>query len=63
LCCTALDLFNRRTGRLYFDHPGIGRVQQAVLQDLAEQLNWSAEQLEAETAALERAKAEAATFE
>ena len=55
LAFTALDFFNRRTGRLYFHLPSIHQVMDPVLKDFQNYLNWDDKRLAEEKAALEQA--------
>jgi glycerol-3-phosphate dehydrogenase len=59
---TALDFFNRRTGRLYFDIDSILTCKEPILQEMAEILNWTQERLQQEVAALDQALHEASHF-
>lgn len=54
LAATALDFFNRRTGRLYFNRPSIAPAMDIVLQDMQGYLQWSDERLKKEKAELEK---------
>lgn len=62
LASTLLDFFNRRTGRLYFDLPGIAKVKNAVINDFKLYFGWNKTQLSQETQALENAIKKATTF-
>lgn len=53
LAATALDFIDRRTGRLYFNYPSIGRIAEPVLQDMQKHLGWTEERLRAEREELE----------
>ena len=62
LTSTLLDFFNRRTGRLYFDLPGIEKVKDAVIKDFKSAFNWNKKQTEEERVKLEKAIKKATTF-
>ena len=53
LACTALDFFDRRTGRLYFNQPSIPKVMDIVLKDMQENLHWDSERVKQERTNLE----------
>ena len=36
----ALDFFERRTGRLYFESPSIEKLKTPVIEEMARLLNW-----------------------
>ncbi|OUM95622.1 MAG: glycerol-3-phosphate dehydrogenase [Thermobacillus sp. ZCTH02-B1] len=59
MAATTADFWIRRTGRLYFDRPGVLRWKDAVSAAMAELLGWSAERREACDRELERLLAEA----
>ncbi|MCB0569399.1 MAG: glycerol-3-phosphate dehydrogenase/oxidase [Phaeodactylibacter sp.] len=63
LAARPLDLFNRRTGRLYFNLPGMEGVLAPVLKDFQEYFGWTDEQLAREKAIVEQAMYRAAHFE
>ncbi|MCB0761795.1 MAG: glycerol-3-phosphate dehydrogenase/oxidase [Flavobacteriales bacterium] len=50
-----LDYFERRTGRLNFNVPGIPKIRERVLQLMAQKLNWTRERLQWEENALDQA--------
>lgn len=54
-----LDFFERRSGRLYFDLPGIAPVQEAVLAVFAQALQWDSNTLSKKRQSLEEAVFEA----
>lgn len=60
---TAMDFFNRRTGRLYFNLPSIAPVKTAIMADLQKYFNWNEAHLAQEERALEIAIEEASHFE
>ena len=62
LALTALDFFNRRTGRLYFNLPSIEKVRSFVLKDFKNYLQWDDKKLEEENAALDQAIQNASHF-
>ncbi|MDX1666503.1 MAG: glycerol-3-phosphate dehydrogenase C-terminal domain-containing protein, partial [Saprospiraceae bacterium] len=63
LALTAMDFFNRRTGRLYFNMPSIARIREVVLGDMAEILDWGPEKRREEQEALDRAIERVTLFE
>lgn len=62
LACTPLDFFNRRSGRLYFDLPGIHPVRETVLQDFKTYFNWDDQTLNKHSNDLDQAMKKATTF-
>jgi glycerol-3-phosphate dehydrogenase len=60
MAASPADFWIRRTGRLYFDRPGVLRWKSAVSAAMAELLRWSAEQREMYDRELDRLLAEAA---
>lgn len=58
-----MDFFNRRTGRLYFNLPSIGQVQEVVLDDMAGYLGWGEAERAAAEEQLRAAIAHVSTFE
>lgn len=63
LTATALDFFDRRTGRLYFNYPSIAPSMELVLQDMQRYLNWDDQRLVQEQQALLKQLEQAANFE
>lgn len=55
LALTPLDFFNRRSGRLYFDLPGISRVQEVVLDTFSSRLSWNEDERQHHADQLEKA--------
>lgn len=56
------DFFVRRTGRLYFDIKSIALMQEAVVNDIKNYLNWKAARLTKEQANLDMLVADATTY-
>lgn len=63
LTATALDFFDRRTGRLYFNYPSIAPSMELVLQDMQRYLNWDDQRLVQEQQVLLKQLEQAANFE
>lgn len=63
LTATALDFFDRRTGRLYFNYPSITPSMAYVLKDLQRYLTWDDQRLAQEKQALNEQLQQAANFE
>jgi glycerol-3-phosphate dehydrogenase len=63
MTCTLLDFFERRTGRLYFDLPGIEAVAEPVALVFQGALRWSEEKRREELALLRLAMRMAGDFE
>lgn len=59
MAATPADFWIRRTGRLFFDRPGVLRWKDAVSAAMAELLRWSGEQRESYDRELDRLLAEA----
>jgi len=59
MAATPADFWIRRTGRLFFDRPGVLRWKDAVSAAMAELLRWSGEQRESHDRELDRLLAEA----
>jgi len=62
LIFTALDFFNRRTGRLYFNILSIEPALDIILSDLQSYFNWRDERIEQERQAVKQAIADVSTF-
>lgn len=60
---TAMDFFNRRTGRLYFNLPTIEPLIKPVMKDLKGYFGWKKKRLQQEKAELEQSLRLAANFE
>ncbi|WP_455675280.1 glycerol-3-phosphate dehydrogenase/oxidase [Pradoshia sp.] len=54
MVATPLDFFNRRTGMLLFNIKSVFKWKEAVIEDMAKLLNWSAEEKAAYTKELEQ---------
>ena len=52
--CRLTDFFNRRTGRMYFNLPGISNVQKEVTNLFSNQLNWDLDRINEEKALLKK---------
>lgn len=63
LTATALDFFDRRTGRLYFNYPSIAPSMEYVLQDMHRYLDWDDQRLAREKQTLSEQLHQAANFE
>jgi len=59
MAATPADFWIRRTGRLFFDRPGVLRWKDAVSAAMAELLRWSGGQRESYDRELDRLLAEA----
>ncbi|RMF20707.1 MAG: FAD-dependent oxidoreductase, partial [Bacteroidetes bacterium] len=60
--CTALDFYERRSGRLFFHLPSIAPTRGVVLEELAACLGWNEERLRREATRLDEAVERATTF-
>ena len=63
LCFSLRDFFIRRTGRLYFDIHSISHTFDAILADFQHYFNWSAEQVQKETQAMDEEIRKVSVFE
>jgi len=63
LAQTALDFYNRRSGRLYFNLPSIRPTLPVVLNDFQQALGWSDQRKQEELEAVEAAIRHVSTFE
>ncbi|HMO38753.1 MAG TPA: glycerol-3-phosphate dehydrogenase/oxidase [Saprospiraceae bacterium] len=62
MVCTALDFFNRRTGRLYFHIGSIEPALEIILQDMQADAQWSAQRVAQERAEVLQAIREVSMF-
>lgn len=63
MTCTAVDFFNRRTGRLYFNLPTVKPLIKPILSDLKDYLGWDNRKLTEEESTIQKAVAVTTTFE
>lgn len=63
LAAKPMDFFDRRSGRLFFNLPGIEKALDPVLKDFQEYFGWTDTRLAEEKTAVERAVYQAAHFE
>ena len=55
MCLTAMDFFERRTGRLFFEVPETEPLVEKVIKEMAKQLKWSRSQKKEELNAVLKA--------
>lgn len=63
LIFTAMDFFNRRTGRLYFNIQSIETALDVVLADMKNYFDWSEQRMEQERQEVQQAIADVSTFQ
>lgn len=49
----AIDFFDRRTGKIYFDRDGVQRYKEIIINDLAKYFHWTKDRIALETVRLE----------